>query len=151
MKPVEQTEMADYTVDPPIRGNCLAACVASIFEVPLAELAGVYDSQAVWGWLAERRPGVGMAARTYWDPSDPAGEGIVEVPLGSRRPEGFTNLPGLTPWIAVVRSVRTPHMHCVVMVAGELAWDPHPLREQGVGAQTGDYCFTLDRPEAVRG
>lgn len=146
MKPVEQTETADYTVDPPVRGNCLAACVASIFEVPLDSLAGVYDSPALWEWLTERFPGIGMVAHTYYgDGSDE----IHGVPLGSRRPEGHTGLPGATPWIAVVQSPRTAHMHCVVMVGHQLAWDPHPQRDQGVGEQTGDYAFTLDRPEKL--
>jgi hypothetical protein len=45
--------------------------------------------------------------------------------------------PGLTPWIAVVRSPRTPHAHCVVMVSDR--WDPHE-REMGVGPQLGDYA-----------
>ena len=136
---VEQTEFADYTAVPVRRGNCLAACVASIFEVPLSRLEGVYDSQALWRWLEKHFPGVGMIARTYDE----------SVPFGSRVPEGFTGKPGLTPWIAVVQSPRTPHAHCVVMVADRLEWDPHPQREDGVGPQLGDYVFTLDTPESL--
>lgn len=137
---VEQTELADYSVNPVIRGNCLAACVASIFEVPLEMLQGVYETQSLWAWLGRHTPGAGVIARSYVDNA---------VPLGSRNPGGFSNLPGITPWIAVVKSLRTPHMHCVVMVRNRLVWDPHPLREMGVGEQTGDYAFTLDRPEKV--
>jgi hypothetical protein len=136
---VEQTEFADYNAVPIRRGNCLAACVASIFEVPLSDLQEVYDSQTLWAWLRGYAPAVGMIARTY----DEA------VLFGSRVPTGFTGLPGLTPWIAVVQSPRTPHAHCVVMVGETLVWDPHPQREMGVGPQLGDYAFTLDRPEML--
>lgn len=142
---VEQTEWADYSVEPPVRGNCLAACVASIFEIPLPSLTGVYDSQSLWKWLGEHVPCIGMIAHTYYDLKG----GINEVELGTRRPEGYSGLPGFTPWIAVVRSPRTDHMHCVVMVNDKLVWDPHPDRIMGVGKQTGDYAFTLDRPEKL--
>jgi hypothetical protein len=149
MRPVEQTELANYDEVPPRRGNCLAACVASIFEMPLLSLAGVYDSQTLWDWLAKHYPGIGMVAQTFFPP-DLTSDDPLEVPLGSRRPgDGFSNLPGATHWIAVVRSLRTPHMHCVVMLDDELVWDPHPQREMGVGGQTGAYWFTLDRPELV--
>lgn len=140
---IEQTELANYDANPPSHGNCLAACVASIFEIGhgLSEgrFKGVYDSQALWEWLAIHFPAVGMISRIYGK----------AVPLGSRVPEGFTGLQGVTPWVAVVRSPRTPHMHCVVMVADRLVWDPHPLREMGVGKQTGDYVFTLNHPEKL--
>lgn len=145
MRKVEQTELADYTIDPPVRGNCLAACVASIFEIPLERLSGVYDTQELWYWLNVHLPAIGMIAHTYY-----VGNEVRGVPFGSRRPDRFTGLPGLTPWIAVVQSPRTAHMHCVVMVGGELAWDPHPERAMGVGDQTGDYVFTLDRPENLK-
>lgn len=135
---VEQTELANYDVDPPVRGNCLAACVASIFEVDLKLLKGVYDFQSLYAWLPFYLPGVGVISRNYED---------NPVSLGFRTPNGFTGLPGLTPWIASVWSPRTTHAHCVVMVADRLEWDPHPLREMGVGDQIGDYVFTLDRPE----
>lgn len=120
--------------------------MASIFEVPLTDIAGVYDSQALWRWLGEYFPAVGMIAHTYYGRDDE----IESVRLGSRIPEGYTGLSGLTPWIAVVRSPRTFHMHCVVMVGGQMEWDPHPRREMGVGEQTGDYAFTLDRPEKLK-
>lgn len=144
---VEQTELADYTVEPPIRGNCLAACVASIFEVPIQTLEGVYDSNTLWAWLREYFPAIGVLAHTYYL-SSARGE-LSGVPLGARYPSGHTNMPGVTPWIAVVRSLRTPHAHCVVMVCHTLAWDPHPHREMGVGEQIGDYTFTLDHPEKL--
>lgn len=142
---VEQTELANYAIDPPLRGNCLAACVASIFEVPLTSFTDVYDSQSLWRWLGKYVPGIGMIAHTYYNLQG----GINEVELGARRPEGYTGLPGATPWIAVVRSPRTDHMHCVVMINDKLAWDPHPERDMGIGKQTGDYAFTLDRPEKL--
>jgi hypothetical protein len=111
-----------------VRGNCLAACVASILEVDLAELAGVHDSQSLWAWLREHRPAVGMM---NVQPDRPG------VPLGELRPyDGYSELPGKTPWIATVKSPRTPHYHCVVMVGADLAWDPHPQRDLGVGDST---------------
>lgn len=121
--------------------------MASIFEVPLVELTGVYDDQALWVWLGEFFPAVGMISRTYFVLGS---DQLQEVKLGSRRPEGHTNLPGLTPWIATVRSPRTPHAHCVVMVMDQLEWDPHPRRDMGVGYQIGDYAFTLDHPEKLK-
>lgn len=147
MQYIEQTELADYTVNPPIRGNCLAACVASIFEVPLTDFKGVYDNHALRRWLGEYFPAVGMISRTYFVLGS---DQIQEVKLGSRRPDGYTNLPGLTPWIATVRSPRTTHAHCVVMINDQLEWDPHPRRDMGVGYQIGDCAFTLDRPEKLK-
>lgn len=137
---IEQTELANYDVDPPIRGNCLAACVASIFEVSLNRVKRVYDSQTLWTWLAAYLPAVGMISRNY------EASGVL---VGSCVPSGFTGLPGLTPWIATVRSPRTSHAHCVVMVADRLVWDPHPRREMGVGEQIGDYVFTLNHPQKL--
>lgn len=119
--------------------------MASIFEVPIKSLSGVYDSQTLWRWLGDVFPAIGMIAHTYYGLNG----GLEPVPLGLLRPEGNTGLPGLTPWIAVVESPRTVHAHCVVMVGGDLKWDPHPQRKMGVGNQIGDYAFTLDRPEKL--
>lgn len=69
MKPVDQTRF--YIPGPyPLaedkeRGNCLSACVASIFEISIeeAEEASVYSSN-VREWIEDRFPGVSIAERT---------------------------------------------------------------------------------------
>lgn len=135
--------------DPPYRGNCFAACVASVFEVPievLPELHGRQDS-ALMEWLHIHYPGVAVRTRDHvpFDADD-------DWPKGLYPPSGF--------WIANVQSPRftedctahtrdggepmppnwydiadcphcegtgtRPGFHAVVARFGEVAHDPHP-------------------------
>jgi hypothetical protein len=38
MKPIKQTLLSDHSVTPPIYGNCLQACMASLLDLPLEEV-----------------------------------------------------------------------------------------------------------------
>lgn len=143
---VEQDELADYTVDPPVRGNCLAACVASIFERPLRDLYGIYDERGIDIWLRGAHPALICNRRHHFGPAP--SDDYAPVPLGSEVPPSA--LPGAVLWIASVQSPRTDHLHCVVMRGSELAWDPHPRREMGVGDQHVMTWFELVRPERLR-
>lgn len=114
MTPVDQTRFGKG------QGNCLAACVASLLELPLSEVfdiaAGGNDPD-YWGivdrWLTER------------------GLGLVYV---SVRREGQEELLGTS-----VRLVPGAHYmawgpsargldHSVIYRNGQLAHDPHPDR-----------------------
>lgn len=155
---VEQDELSDYSVEPPVRGNCFAACVASIFERPLADFYDVYDYQGLCRWIKAAYPGVG--ARSRWHATDdPDRRGtqddwIDPVPLGSVVPD--SSVPGALLWIATAKSPRIgktaygPGLHCVVMRGAEMVWDPHPHREQGVGNQYAMTWFEVVDPGRLR-
>lgn len=61
MKKVTQTR--GYVSDDS-RGNCLAACFASIFELPLSAVPR-NDDQKVYKWLKRRYPGVSLVRKHY--------------------------------------------------------------------------------------
>jgi hypothetical protein len=94
MVPVTQTRVGD-------RGNCFAACLASILEEPLPEFGLTsdpdYDTN-VDAWLAAR------------------GLRYTQVP-SDVKPMGWTTIEGISP---------RGGMHAVVGLNGKIVWDPHP-------------------------
>lgn len=63
---VRQTKL--YDPGPPVfRGNCYAACVASVFEVPLAALPELHGEQdtGLNRWLGFHFPGVKVVTRDF--------------------------------------------------------------------------------------
>lgn len=89
-------------------GNCFAACLASILNLPLSSVPEMStDDQA------ER-------ANTFL-----AGRGLSyrRVPIDGRKPSGWSTIEGVSP---------RGGMHACVARDGELAWDPHPI-EDGTG------------------
>lgn len=146
---VEQTQMI-----PGGGGNCTAAAVASIFEVPLSdcypEIPNGGGFQAIAAWTARRFPGllccsklvggqwIARGSRQWWVDTYPPAEAIDPPFL----PIGY--------WLAGVVSPRgvqqrlsdgslKPSLHSVVMHGSDVAWDPHPKREMGIG---GVYDMT---------
>lgn len=109
------------------QGNCFAACIASILEVPLKEVPecnGGRFSQALMDWLRER------------------GLGLVSTPTRGAFIYGYC--------ILVARSQRTDGFHCVVLEDGDVVHDPHPGRALGIGEWTTLYAFYHLNPAAVR-
>lgn len=119
MKPVMQSKL--YQADAPMRGNCRAACVASILELPLWMVPPIEDmrgdlQEERWNEWAERLFGLEFV-RVHGD----------GAPLADF-------------YIACGPSPRGPVHHAVVYSNGTLAHDPHPSGE-GVVAVEWTYHF----------
>lgn len=117
-------------------GDCWKCCIASILEldyddVPhFAQDAEHGDSESWWNatqeWLRPR--GLVLARFGLWGDERPF------LMFGSDRLRWHWSVPGH--WLAGVTSRRTrpngEHIgHVVVMNGSEVAWDPHPLRDEG--------------------
>lgn len=182
MKPVEQRYMAifDEHGDNVQRGDCLTACVASIFELPIDAVPFFVDEDdwhgSYTGWLRERGLVLG-APHVVVDVNDPTvlrghpTDGIywiatVKSPRGLTRcvickgeakaqhqwlgvEERYVEYDEPRPCVECNATGRTPSLHAVVMLGGELVWDPHPQREMGhLGFVSGEW-FILADPMAV--
>lgn len=141
MIPVEQRTLGGDTAMAGERGDCLRACVASIFERRWDEVPHFVAHEDWWErwnrWTEEQ----GFVLRTAWH-STPDDD--------KTRLNGH---PGDIYWIANVLSPRLvrddgePGWHSVVMFAGDVAWDPHPEREMGHLGFTGiGYMFAAPDP-----
>ena len=104
MKPVDQTKLASPTV----KGNCYAACLASVLERPIDQVFEVWDHGDRWAdglqkWLFEN--------------------GLTMLTVSARELE-----PGQFA-IASGKSPRNPQNgHAVVWQDGKCVHDPHPDR-----------------------
>jgi hypothetical protein len=95
-------------------GDCFPACLASLLDLPLAEVPNHQGTDwwdAYQGWLAERGLTLGYVTCTELPGAAPAGYAI----LGAHSP-------------------RLDCLHAVICKDGVIVWDPHPQREMGVGA-----------------
>ena len=180
MIPVEQRQMAifDEHGDCVQHGDCLTACVASIFELPLDEVPFFVEHddwhRRYHGFVAAR----GLCIERAWINVD-------------EDPTQLTGSPGDRYWIATVYSPRgktrctickgeretlrqydrktgdwfdldeldacwyceatglIASLHAVVMHGRELVWDPHPQREMGhLGFISGEQ-FGVPDPARV--
>lgn len=124
MIPVYQTR----TVANDGAGNCFAACVASILELPLREVCGVLPNQSdtFWSdwetWLDDR----GLVLNTHFEA--PKGYALASGYGGRFYPDDH-KLAG--------RQI----MHAVVVFNGELIHDPYP---GGKGVRDVKHYQTLD-------
>ncbi len=105
MKPVNQTKMT------PPDGNCFAACVASILELPLKEVPNYITTEGTWWgkwnkWLK------------------PRGLYLLEVAKGNPETEEFVK--GYH--IITGSSFSGDWNHSVVGFNGEIVHDPSPKR-----------------------
>jgi hypothetical protein len=99
---VTQTELG---ADNP-RGNCLAACLASILELPIDAVPDFYEcEQAGRNWF--------IVLTEFL-----ATRGLQPVEGGQRDRHH----------IGVGASPRSSHSHAVVMLGDKIVWDPHPSR-----------------------
>jgi len=128
-------------------GNCLAACLASVLEIPLD---AVPNAAKVWArdpyaqdpdvtaegwklvrdWLAR----LGLDVWNLGGPDD----------LGDWRPDGY--------WLGVFESPRlAPATHIVVCRGSDVVWDPHPAAsEQPVQPETLRSVYVLVAADPVK-
>jgi hypothetical protein len=129
-------------------GNCVAACLATVLGVDLAELPDLSPE----GVEERIRSGSLSQPPGGWDPQDwaiaehvrPLGLTVASIAPWCTEggPYAFTrlDLEGLS--IASAWSHRVPgHGHAVVALDGGIVWDPHPQRHMGVGPVYGWLIF----------
>lgn len=118
-------------------GNCFQACLASILELPLAEVpdAANADLSEAMGWFRVLRPWLALR-----------GLGIVVIAPG--QPSIWFTQGAIL--IAGGKSPRAPdhpegYGHCVVMRNGTVLHDPHPSRA-GLHGEPEEYyiLYALD-------
>jgi len=98
----------DQTIFDPENGNCMAACVASILELPLPTMPNPHGDDGAWyhEWIAFLKPHNLQI--------------LIFQAGGEVRPWGYSILCGKSP--------RGDWNHCVVCYNGEMVHDPHPDR-----------------------
>ena len=121
MNPIDQTTFTPSTDAPPEeRGNCLQAAVASLLDLPLADVphfAAEEDWFGCYGAFAASR-GCFIVQTT--------------IPVDGAYGIGFGKSP------------RGEYNHAVVSFGGEVAHDPHPSRD-GLRTWEGyEYFVPLD-------
>lgn len=121
MKPVFQTQTGKA-------GNCFSACLASIFEVDIAEVPNFFEvSDDDEGWWAVVR-----------DWLRPRGFGVMFLQLND--PE---HLKGFTGYFIVAGLSTRGIYHAVVYKDGVLVHDPHP-ESTGVVPDGVDMLYPLN-------
>jgi hypothetical protein len=133
VKPVDQVH---YEVEDPL-GDCLAACVASIFEWPLERVPDFMGDAEAKGtsWLAE-----------IWSWAYPLGI-VPEAPRQySRRRKHQAYRTGY--YVGIVESRVAPDgksQHAVVMCDDKVVHDPNPLSRAASGTYwlRGDFGFLV--------
>jgi len=157
MIPVEQTRFyrADDHPLGPSRGNCVAACVASIFEIPIsqADATGTGYGQDLMTWTTEQYPAlrcVHTSLTKIEDDWDQTGEGWRNWPeLGDHREFGY--------WIAGVHSPRIPDeimrgCGCADRTPGgdpDCEWCHGKPDERFLGIQWGLHAVVMNDRELV--
>lgn len=121
MKPVTQSKL--YQEDAPMRGNCRAACVASLLEIPLWMVPPIEDmrgdlQEERWNDWLDRMFGLEFV-RNHGDGVPPAEFYIACGPS----PRGVGSI-----------------YHSVVYSNGQLVHDPHP---SGAGVQRVEWTWHL--------
>lgn len=159
MKPVEQTTMV-----PGGGGNCVAACIASIFELAITDVWPDVPNGGGWAavcaWTAHRLPMLSPQSRMFFKPPEPTPGCYVDEPTPIPLHEVVPPVAPSTYWIAYVESPRAaaagvvdhygrPMQHAVVMHGRDLAWDPHPQRDMGVGPARGMLWWAIRDYAAV--
>ncbi len=127
MKPVQQTRLGK-------EGNCFAACLASILELPLEAIPDLMDSRCNT-WLEKYNDWLLDSFRLYlWNlaPASDLPSGVVCMATHMCQQPAFHLIGG--------KSERG-RMHSVVGFQGKLVFDPHP---DNVGlARIVDYGFFM--------
>lgn len=120
---VYQDEFTTLTPDGTKRGNgnCLTACLASLFEVPLHEVARIQDCPPDGSWFRMVHDWVRTRGQTFDH-------------LRHEVPEGYSIASGPSP--------RGPWDHSVIYWKDQLLHDPHP---EGGGLKSVSY-YMVFRP-----
>ena len=121
------------------KGNCFAACVASILELPIEDVPNLgndsdnfnwSDWMRLWNeWLESRNLCLSVIHYYEW-------EGV-----SSTKPKGYSILSAKSP-----RLKEQELNHAVVCFDGKIVFDPHPQREMGVGVWEYFYVFSALNP-----
>lgn len=121
MKPVDQTLMT------PPNGNCVAACIASLLELPLEEVPNFIKADEFWddlnNWLAKR------------------GLYLVSLAAVGKVPRGYHIIDG--------KSHSGPWNHVVVGYEGIMVHDPNPKRRGIRGDPEWYWVFVTTDPVDV--
>lgn len=122
MIPVDQTTFGDGS-DGKEPGNCFAACLASVLELPLSEVPNFMTEYEPVGWFLKAQRWLGGR-----------GLAILDLHYEDGAPDEFWTLPVVQPgqiWIAAGMANRDGReiRHCVVMRGPEreMLHDPNPL------------------------
>lgn len=124
------------------RGNCYAACIASLLEVPITEVPNVevfyhldtgYHTEVMltflsskgWDLCTDDRYGIFHKPKENWDDNE---KKIVDEIVGNY-------------YLVSGKSARGVSHICIYQ-NGQLLHDPHPTRE---GLQTIEYFQTLEK------
>lgn len=106
-------------------GNCFPACLASVLELPLADVPLFCDDD----WLEQ-----------YNEWLRPRNLVLLLVPYAPDwHPPGYAILGAESP--------RGPWLHAAVCYDGELVWDPHPQRSMGLRAWLDWAVFVVLDPQ----
>ncbi len=108
MKPVEQSILK------PPDGDCFAACMASLLELPLEAVPNFTSPDWYQHWQEWLEP-FNLTLLTFTIPDG----GCAWLPSGYA--------------LLCAESPRGPWDHSVVCLDGKVVWDPNPQREQGLG------------------
>lgn len=121
------------------KGNCFAACVASLLRLPITEVPNFVNDPDGWpenlhGWLRER--GMGYLWLIVKDEHGNAAR-LEELPLQLRSMGaiGLHLIYGTSP---------RGHLHSCVGDGGVLVHDPHPSRAGLVDVNGVGFIFPLD-------
>jgi hypothetical protein len=136
MKPVMQTKFTDP--EQTVHGNCQAACVASLLDLPLSAVPAFEDMGDEWfGVLYEflRKHGYDYAGTKYTGPSHNQfwWEFLLESSPGI---DGYFIVGGKSPRAWVTRG------HAVIYKDGVLVHDPHP---SGAGLLVVEDVMMIER------
>jgi hypothetical protein len=118
---VDQTKLHDP--DNGVRGNCYAACIASLLELPLEDVPAFEDmynsGKEKWKWFGiflKFLQGKGYEFHGTGKPSQ------IRDPYFARGVDGYVMAYGESPRDSKVT-------HAVIYKDGEMVHDPHPSRD----------------------
>ena len=124
MIPIDQTKFGKPD------GDCFAACIASILEVPLEELPNLNGYSDDEWWLKTQQWVEENTCYSY-----------IEVSITTL--EEAAPIFGNSYWIATGKSPRGDYNHAVVFLKGEMVHDPHPDKTGLKEDPTSAGFFTL--------
>lgn len=180
--PVEQRYMAifDEHGDNLQRGDCLTACIASIFELPIDEVPFFVQEddwyRAYHDWVRTRGLCIerawisvddedptklnGYPSDRYWIATvlSPRGKTRCNVCKGERETatqwdkelSTYQILDAPAPCSYCDATGLKPSLHAIVMRGREIAWDPHPQRDMGHLGFVSGEQFGCPDPTKIR-